>query len=930
MPLELPLEEGALGIDLGSTSLRGRIVCPRTSKVIPIQNSQTGPRSNRLTVGDFSVAAYPFGRTGKVYLGDDPDPERESVSLKYAFYVLANGSDELLEQYRLLDKFCSRKDDPVLRKRLQEGLDQLFSRFFGRVKNVCKTRRVLITKIALSIPSQWTLEFEDVYRDVISRAARVVNTSEIEIFFVTETQALAHFICGKYLEILIQHPNGAGSEVFLFLDFGGHNMNSCIYHVGYDTANEPRFYLIGAPVGAGGGSELWEYNVLQKAIEFIETQQGRPRAMSNKHKQRLRDDFDRDKARQALGESQSFQFDATGLDGKPLDISLGPEIVTSCFNEALKRPLEKVEEQLQQLAAMGVKEPRVIVTGGTARHTGLRARLAQLCEEKYRTHPPVWEEDLEADEYTVKVAEGAAYAVSNPVTVEKFFDRGAAFGIQKLRRWTRDSSSSEENWDDIAEFLMSKDRQGTRIKISVNGLDKLKIICDPFFSPDGDDDNLHYSNCYDILPLGQPTQGDWYYSMTLDGDGDNMCMVLERSLRPHKKYRASFFDETRIPLFYEKGSNCVQVGYEHADPSALLASVVERYRSSTTAKRKAPRSDMEDTSTDASIQDRQNDSMEFQYIRPMCSFAVPPYMMDGPHPLSAASLFSLTGSVAVVTGGGTGVGLMIAQTLAANGAKVYITGRRKDVIETSARVHGSPDKLGPQGGSIIPIVMDVTSKDSIKAVVAEISEGEGHLDLLVNNAGFWAGRALAKPEEGPEAFGNAMFAESIEDAWQKAFLTNSTSPYFVTAAFLPLLAKAAQGPTGRVGSVINNTSASGFLRLTLNGQFSYNVSKAAANHLTRQMALDLSHENIRVRVNGIALGYFPSEMTTAGSDQNNESTYSLDEFRQFTSSMGARVQRMGGPRDIASAILLLATNEYMWGEIIIVDGGFALSVPGNM
>ncbi|RYP33740.1 hypothetical protein DL767_004607 [Monosporascus sp. MG133] len=305
--------------------------------------------------------------------------------------------------------------------------------------------------------------------------------------------------------------------------------------------------------------------------------------------------------------------------------------------------------------------------------------------------------------------------------------------------------------------------------------------------------------------------------------------------------------------------------------------------------------------------------------------------MAGPHPLAAASLFSLTGSVAVVTGGGTGTGLMIAQTLAANGAKVYITGRRKDVIETSARVHGSPDKLGSQGGNIIPIVMDVTSKDSIKAVVDEISQKEGHLDLLVNNAGVWAGHALAKPEEGPEAFGNAMFAESIEDGWQReAFLTNSASPYFVTAAFLPLLAKAAQGPAGRVGSVINNTSVSGLLRMTQNGQFSYNASKAAANHLTRQMAFDFSHDSIRVRVNGLALGYFPSEMTTGGSDENNVSTYSLEEWHQFASSMGARVQRMGGPRDIASAILLLATNDYMWGEIVIVDGGFALTIPGNM
>jgi NADP-dependent 3-hydroxy acid dehydrogenase YdfG len=72
---------------------------------------------------------------------------------------------------------------------------------------------------------------------------------------------------------------------------------------------------------------------------------------------------------------------------------------------------------------------------------------------------------------------------------------------------------------------------------------------------------------------------------------------------------------------------------------------------------------------------------------------------------------------------------VIAQTLAANGVKVYITGRRLDVLKTSARLHGSADKLGPDGGAIVPIVMDVTSKDSIKSVVAEISGKEGHINM---------------------------------------------------------------------------------------------------------------------------------------------------------------------------------------------------------
>ncbi|KAI0409192.1 NAD(P)-binding protein [Xylaria palmicola] len=301
------------------------------------------------------------------------------------------------------------------------------------------------------------------------------------------------------------------------------------------------------------------------------------------------------------------------------------------------------------------------------------------------------------------------------------------------------------------------------------------------------------------------------------------------------------------------------------------------------------------------------------------------------HPLSAATLFDLKDWVALVTGGGTGVGLMMAQTLAANGARVYITGRRADVLETSARVHGAREKLGENGGEIFPLVMDVTDKGSIKNAVGEIEAKEGYLNVLVNNAGVWKNRPAATPGDGPEAFGAAMFAEEIEDNWQQSFLTNTTSPYFVTAAFLPLLAKAVNSPAQQVGTVINNASVGGILRMTQRQQYSYNASKAAALHLTRQMALDLSHENINIRVNGVALGYFPSEMTTSSSNDENESSYEVEGFRSFMEMMGVKVvKRMGSGRDLASVVLTLATNDYVWGTVSILDGGFALNLPGNM
>ncbi|KAI1174786.1 NAD(P)-binding protein [Nemania sp. FL0916] len=301
------------------------------------------------------------------------------------------------------------------------------------------------------------------------------------------------------------------------------------------------------------------------------------------------------------------------------------------------------------------------------------------------------------------------------------------------------------------------------------------------------------------------------------------------------------------------------------------------------------------------------------------------------HPLSAAALFNLKGWVAVVTGGGTGVGLMMAQTLAANGARVYITGRRAEVLETSARVHGARDKLGENGGEILPLVMDVTDKESIKSAVSRIEEKEGYLNVLINNAGAWKGRPSATPADGAEAFGAAMFAEEVNDNWQDSFLTNTTSVYLVTSAFLPLLAKAASSPAQQVGCVINNTSAAGLLRNTARHQFSYNVSKAGAIHLTRQLAFDLSHEKINIRVNGLAIGFFPSEMTAGSSNDENESVYDVDWFISYMKSLGiTTIKRMGTARDMASVILTLATNDYVWGTINILDGGFLMHLPGNM
>ena len=222
------------------------------------------------------------------------------------------------------------------------------------------------------------------------------------------------------------------------------------------------------------------------------------------------------------------------------------------------------------------------------------------------------------------------------------------------------------------------------------------------------------------------------------------------------------------------------------------------------------------------------------------------------------NLFNVEGWVCVVTGGGTGIGLMIAQAFANNGAKVYIISRRWEVLEHSAKQWGS--SLAHPQGRIISVPCDITSKDSIKQLVLEISKQETHIDLLVNNAGVSEGASsVEKGDESAKALSMELFGED-QASWENVYRTNVVGYFFVTTAFLPLLHATSSRPSQHTGSVINISSMSGITRTTQH-HFKYNVSKAATIHLSTLLAQEFRRKAVQVRVNNIAPGIFPSEMT---------------------------------------------------------------------
>ncbi|KAK0438975.1 hypothetical protein EV421DRAFT_2084981 [Armillaria borealis] len=214
--------------------------------------------------------------------------------------------------------------------------------------------------------------------------------------------------------------------------------------------------------------------------------------------------------------------------------------------------------------------------------------------------------------------------------------------------------------------------------------------------------------------------------------------------------------------------------------------------------------------------------------------------------LNMSTVMSLSGRVALVTGGGTGIGFNIAKTFAANGAKIYITGRRLDVLEkAAATITGVPR-------SIIPLQMDVTDEEDVKAGAKRIENIDGKLDILINNAGiagslrdpdFFAKQAAASDSLEPETIKN----------WADIFALNTITPFFVVRAFQSLLIEGAHSRPQGTSSVINISSVAAKIStprpgmcicaaipstidLTQLDQMAYSVTKAAlATYPDRQI-----------------------------------------------------------------------------------------------
>ena len=241
----------------------------------------------------------------------------------------------------------------------------------------------------------------------------------------------------------------------------------------------------------------------------------------------------------------------------------------------------------------------------------------------------------------------------------------------------------------------------------------------------------------------------------------------------------------------------------------------------------------------------------------------------------------LEGKSAIITGGGSGIGLACTRLFSKEGAKVAIMGRKQDRLEAAAK---------EVGGQVLAVVGDLTNNNDLDNVISKTLNAFGKIDIVVNNGGVFAGFPLH---------------ETKDEDWDTIMDTNIRSVFQLTKRVLPHMMKRKAGAFIHISSILGLVAAPGVA--------AYNVSKGALLQFNRSIAME--YGPLGIRSNAVCPGLVKTEMTE---DLMKDEELMLEWSKDYP------IGRFGVPEDIANACLYLASDEssFVTGATLPVDGGF--------